>query len=99
MDLKTRFSAPFVSAFLALAATVAVRAGDTTVTTSTTTAEPDTRYGLFNLFDHRSSYGQGVFPEPFLVDDSDQEINEFRLDDLHTTVPGSHSDAITAEVE
>ena len=29
------------------------------------------RYGFFDALDHGSSYGQGVFPEPFLVDDSD----------------------------
>ena len=60
---------------------------------------PDTRYGLFNLFDHRSSYGQDVFPEPFLVDDSDLEDNEARLDWLHTQGDGQKSDVITAEVE
>ena len=60
---------------------------------------PDTRYGLFNLFDHRSSYGQDVFPEPFLVDDSDLEDNEARLDWLHTEGDGQKSDVITAEVE
>jgi hypothetical protein len=60
---------------------------------------PDTRYGLFNLFDHRSSYGQDVFPEPFLVDDSDAEENEARLDWLHTQADGAKSDLVTAEVE
>jgi hypothetical protein len=58
-----------------------------------------TRYGLFNLLDHRSAYGQGVFPEPFLVDDSDLEVNEARLDWLHTAGNGQHSDLVTAEVE
>ena len=56
---------------------------------------PDTRYGLFGLLDHRSSYGQGVFPEPFLVDDSDQEINEFRLDWFHAKAGTSRSDVQT----
>src|ERR1700690_2582243 len=60
---------------------------------------PDTRYGPFNLLDHRSSYGQDVFPEPFLVDDSDAEENEARLDWLHTRADGAKSDVITAEVE
>ena len=58
-----------------------------------------TRYGLFNLLDHRSGYGQGVFPEPFLVDDSDLETNEARLDWLHTSRNNQHSDLIRAEVE
>lgn len=60
---------------------------------------PDARYGLFNGLDHRSNYGQGVFPEPFLVDDSDLEPNEARLDWLHTQANGSKSDVAKAEVE
>jgi hypothetical protein len=59
----------------------------------------DTRYGFLDLLDHRSSYGQGVYPEPFLVDDSDLEVNEFRLDWLHTKANAQHSDTFTAEVE
>jgi len=60
---------------------------------------PDTRYGLFNGLDHRSSYGQGVFPEPFLVDDSDLETSELRFDWLHTANGGDHSDVARAEIE
>ena len=60
---------------------------------------PDTRYGLFNALDHRSSYGQGVFPEPFLVDDSDLEPGEFRLDWLRTAAGNDHSDIIHPEIE
>ncbi len=60
---------------------------------------PDTRYGLFNGLDHRSWYGEGDFPEPFLVDDSGLEINEARLDWLHTTAGSQHNDTVTAEVE
>ena len=60
---------------------------------------PDSRYGLFNQLDHRSSYAQDVFPEPFLVDDSAAEDDEARLDWLHTTADASKSDVITAEVE
>ncbi len=60
---------------------------------------PDTRYGWFDGLDHRSSYGQGVFPEPFLVDDSDLETGELRFDWLHTASGGDHSDNVTAEIE
>ena len=69
--------------------------------TATTIADDssDTRYGLFNGLDHRSWYGQGDFPEPFLVDDSGLEINEARLDWLHTGAGSQHSDMVTAEVE
>lgn len=58
-----------------------------------------TRYGLFNGLDHASSYGLGVFPEPFLVDDSDLEVNEARLDWVHLRAGDAHSDEITAELE
>jgi hypothetical protein len=67
-----------------------------TVATSST----DTRYGLFNWLDHRSGYGQGVYPEPFLVDDSDLEVNEARLDWLRTQASThERDDMVTAEVE
>jgi len=60
---------------------------------------PDTRYGLFNGLDHRSWYNQGNFPEPFLVDDSGLEINETRLDWLHTRANDQQSDIASMEVE
>jgi hypothetical protein len=66
---------------------------------SAATPSAGTRYGLFDWLDHRSEYGQGVFPEPFLVDDSDLEPNEARFDWLHTGGNGQHSDTVTAEVE
>lgn len=67
---------------------------------TTAVASPtDTRYGLFNLLDSRSAYGQGVYPEPFLVDDSDLEVNEARLDWLHTEGHIQQDDLETAEIE
>jgi len=68
-------------------------------TTTSASDTSDTRYGLFNGLDHRSWYSQGDFPEPFLVDDSGLEINEARLDWLHTKGGNQHSDTLTAEVE
>jgi len=62
-------------------------------------AAPDTRYGLFDGLDHRSSYGQGVYPEPFLVDDSDLETGEFRLDWLRTARGSDHTDILHPEIE
>lgn len=62
-------------------------------------AVPDTRYGWFNGLDHRSSYGQFFLPEPFLIDDSDLETRELRLDWLHTASGGDHSDNAKAEIE
>jgi hypothetical protein len=69
-----------------------------TVSTNSIIA-PDARYGFLNGLDHGSSYGQGIFPEPFLVDDSDLEVNEARLDWLHTEADAQQSDIVTAEVE
>jgi hypothetical protein len=66
---------------------------------SSSQTPPSTRYGLFDLLDNRSQYGQGVFPEPFIVDDSDLEVNEARLDILHTKIGSQHSDLLTAEIE
>lgn len=63
------------------------------------TPPSDTRYGLFDWLDHRSAYGQGVFPEPLLVDDSDLETGEARLDWLHTAAGSLHSDEVKAEAE
>jgi len=62
---------------------------------------PDsTRYGLFNGLDHRSQYGAGVFPEPFLVDDSDLEVNELRFDWMYSTRPGDETNHfLRAEIE
>jgi len=94
---------------VAVTATISVRAGSMTgdqeapasavMESSAATPPASTRYGLFNWLDHRSSYGEGVFPEPFLVDDSDLEVNEARLDWLHTSGKDQHSDLVTAEVE
>ncbi len=71
-----------------------------TPATSDQVASPgDTRYGFFDGLDHRSAYGQGSFPEPFLVDDSDLEVNEARLDWLHTKGADNHNDLFTGEVE
>jgi hypothetical protein len=58
-----------------------------------------TRYGLFDWLDHRSEYGQGVFPEPFLVDDSDLEINEFRIDWEHARGHNQEGEFGTVELE
>jgi len=90
--------------WMVFAVTTSVRAGSgacdqaTSSLTESSTA-PSTRYGLFGWLDHRSEYGQGIFPEPFLVDDSDLEKDEARLDWLHTHRNDQHSDEVTAEVE
>jgi len=62
-------------------------------------SQPDTRYGLFGLLDKRSQYGQGAFPEPFIVDDSDLEVNELRLDWQHNARKSDHSDLFSGEIE
>jgi hypothetical protein len=71
-----------------------------TNTPSQRLSSADTRYGLFNWLDHRSAYGEGVYPEPFLVDDSDLERGEFRLDWFHTQASTRERDDLAkAEVE
>lgn len=72
------------------------------ICTSVLCAEPlasNTRYGFGNLFDHRSSYGKGTFPEPFLVDDSDLEVNELRFDWFHQQGKGQITDHGRVEFE
>lgn len=61
--------------------------------------QQDTRYGLFNLLDHRSAYGEGVFPEPLLIDDTNLETDEARFDWVHTRASGEYSDAGRVEIE
>ncbi len=70
-----------------------------TVPPSADVPSAETRHGLFDWLDSRSAYGQGAFPEPFLVDDSDEEINEARLDWFHSEGAGQQNDFTTAEVE
>ena len=41
----------------------------------------------------------GAYPEPFLVDDSDLEVNEFRLDWVHQERAGTRSNRATVELE
>src|SRR6201998_4401208 len=90
-----------VSLWIPVTATTSALAGPASgdQTTSSSITESSTRYGLFGWLDHRSEYGQGVYPEPFLVDDSDLEVNEARLDWLLTHRNDQHSDLVTAEVE
>ena len=89
---------PLLAALLTLAATITLHAGQAVVDSKDTTT-PDTRYGLFGLLDHRSTYGQGVYPEPFLVDDSDLEVNEARLDWQHSKAGASGTDILHPEIE
>jgi len=58
-----------------------------------------TRYGLFNGLDHRSTYGSGDFPEPFLNDDSNLEEGEFRFDWFRGFQRNNHADEFKAEYE
>src|SRR5438309_694483 len=59
----------------------------------------DTRYGPFNCLDHRSTYGAGPYPEPFIVDDTVLEVNEARLDWQHSETPDGQDDVVKAEIE
>ena len=101
MNLKLKLPARVLGLFtVAVLVRAAASAGDQPVPApGSGSVAPDTRYGLFDGLDHRSWYRQGDFPEPFLVDDSGLEINEARLDWLHTRAGAQHSDILTAEVE
>jgi len=80
---------------------LAARSGQSALTNepAVVVSPPDARHGLFGWLDSRSEYGLGVFPEPFLVDDSDLETGEARLDWLHTEAGGAKTDIIHPEVE
>lgn len=87
---------------LPITASAGDSAASTSIAADTSIAAPpaSTRFGLFDGLDTRSSYGQGMFPEPFIVDDTVLEVNEARLDWLHTAGEGNqHSDTVSAEVE
>ena len=102
MKLQIKNVSCFLGVLSLFAATSPVLADDQTTTAMNANlpaASLDTRHGLFNWLDSRSSYGQGVYPEPFLVDDSDLETGEARLDWLHTAAGSSKTDLVTAEVE
>lgn len=94
MNTRARCAAPLLAVLVTIAATFSLHAGE-----SAAPSAPDTRYGLFRLFDHRSSYGQGVYPEPFLVDDTDAEDNELRFDWLHAKAGPVRSDFAKFEYE
>ncbi|HEY5346465.1 MAG TPA: hypothetical protein VIK62_08995 [Verrucomicrobiae bacterium] len=98
MKMKTYANLFGMLAAAVLIQTVA-RADELGSTVITNAIASDTRYGFFNGLDHRSAYSQGDFPEPFLVDDSGLEINEARLDWVHTKAGNQHADTVTAEVE
>jgi len=95
MKLNIKRSAGLAGIVSALAFAPSISRGQTNFPA----AEADAQYGLFHLLDHRSSYGKGIFPEPFLVDDSDLELNEVRLDWIHTAVHSATGDEATAELE
>jgi hypothetical protein len=106
VTLKTSKRMPAKAIFLALFLTINASLSVAVRASSLATAAPEqavssdgTRYGLFDWLDHRSAYGQGAFPEPFLVDDSDLEVNEARFDWLHTKSESGQSDLVTGEVE
>jgi hypothetical protein len=59
---------------------------------------PAGRYGPFGLFDGRSEYGTGFFPEPFLVDEGDLD-KEIVFSWLHQEGKGNVTDVVSGEVE
>ena len=76
--------------------------GSPSVPTPASLATPNglvgTRFGPLGLFDSRSQYGTGFFPEPFLVDEGDLD-REFVISSIHQEGAGSLSTSATVEVE
>lgn len=94
MNLDFRRTTPVLTALLSIAATVTLHAGDASKTVATTES---TRY-FFGLLDHRSSYGQGILPEPMIVDETDAET-EIRLDWFHAKAGSARTDEAKIELE
>jgi len=96
---RFQIASVFASSIVLVSACSALADGPATAPTTSAFSQFNARYGPFNLFDDRSVYGKDVYPEPFLVDDSDLESDEARLDWFHAEGPDQGSDVITAEVE
>jgi hypothetical protein len=62
------------------------------------TDQTGTKFGPLGLFDTRSQYGTGFFPEPFLVDEGDLD-REFVVSSIHQEGALSQSTSATVEVE
>ena len=76
-----------------------IQAPPPSVEAAVAASSSSTCYGLFHWLDHRSAYNQDAFPEPFLVDDSALEVNEARLDWLHTQANHQYNNLMTTEIE
>jgi hypothetical protein len=94
---RSRFESLFFGFSAAIFLAASVHAAN--LAENQTEPAPSTRYGPFGLLDHRSQYGLGVLPEPFLVDDSDLEVNELRLDLLDSRTGADHTDLFKSELE
>ncbi len=92
--MNLRHTTPVLTALLSLAASITLRAGDVSKTVTTTES---TRY-FFGLLDHRSSYGQGILPEPMIIDETDAE-SEIRLDWFHAKAGAARTDEAKIELE
>jgi hypothetical protein len=103
MKLSDVLSASCLLTCAGIISTSASAAEPATLVTPATTPAPaassDTRYGLFDWLDHRSTYGDELYPEPFLVDDSNLEVNELRLNWLRLDRKQERDDLLTAEIE
>ena len=88
---------PICAMWLSTALIATLHAGPATALEET--SQPGTRYGLFGLLDHRSGYGESAYPEPFLIDDSNLELNEFRFDWFHSGLHSQRADSFKLELE
>ena len=98
MQTVTRVLGMLTAATFIQAAALADDSMSSSAPTASSSAAPDTRYGLFDGLDHRSVYGQYFFPEPMLVGEMDVD-NEVRLDWLHTEANAKQNDHVKVELE
>lgn len=101
MKLRSSISTITVLAFCTCAATFSAAAlyAEDDDAPASTGGGASARYGLFNGLDHRSSYGQEIYPEPFLVDDTNKEENEARMEWFYGRAAGhQQNNVITAEL-
>jgi hypothetical protein len=95
---KTHVSKVFITLLAACCINFAATADDEVTSTNSWTPE-NSRFGLFNLLDHRSGYYQDSFPQPLLVEDTGLEETEFELNYLHTRAGQQRSDIISGEIQ
>lgn len=98
MKFLPHYTVSFLAALLGFAAIHSLLADDDDSPPSGITAT-NAHYGLFDLLDHRSSYGKDIFTEPFLIEDSDGSDTELRISWFHAKAGAARTDLGRTEFE